>query len=35
MRRTLQVVDRLVVGVVGLVLVAGGVLALLWWQRVP
>lgn len=34
MRRTLQVADRLVVGVAGLILVAGGVLALLWWQNV-
>lgn len=34
MKRTLNVVDRLVVGVVGLVLVAGGVIALLWWQKV-
>lgn len=35
MRRILNVIDRLVVGVVGLILLGGGVVALLWWQEVP
>lgn len=34
MRRTLNLVDRLVVGLVGLVLLGAGVVALLWWQQV-
>lgn len=34
MRRTLHVVDRLVVAVAGLILIGGGVVAILWWQGV-
>jgi hypothetical protein len=34
MRRTVHTVDRLVVATAGLVLIAGGVVAVLWWQDV-
>ncbi|WP_207838929.1 hypothetical protein [Williamsia soli] len=34
MRRTVHIVDRLVVATAGVALVAGGVVAVLWWQGV-
>ncbi|PYE20984.1 hypothetical protein DFR67_101376 [Williamsia limnetica] len=34
MRRTVHTIDRLVVAVAGLALIAGGVVAVLWWQGV-